>query len=85
MKYIELDDGSKIEKRFFEQRLEELRGECWYFKKNTELLMDHVLCELTFETISALDSNGFYQSSIGSIVSHNTYNKYIKDYGRIIE
>ena len=79
MEYVELHDGGKIEKKFFDQILAELRKECWEFKDIATLEMDHVHCELTFDTISTSYSKGYYQSTVGSIISCNTFDKYIKD------
>lgn len=78
MGYIYLDDGSKIDKNFFEARLKELKEEKWFIKEISELGMDHVHCELTFETISAKNYDQFYESDKGSIVSVKAYEKYLK-------
>lgn len=79
MDYIKLDDGSKINKKFFEERLEELKLERWELKRISELEIDHVNCELTFETISQLKSKDYYESDKGSIISTRAYKKYFKE------
>lgn len=79
MNYIKLDDGSEIDKVFFEERLRELKLENWQLKPIEELGMDHINCELTFETISKSKSKNYYESDKGSIISVTAYKKYLQD------
>ena len=78
MTYIILNNGQKIEEIFFKKRLKELKSKKWSLKNICELEVDHVLCELTFETISPLTCDYYFESELGSIDSANTYYNYLK-------
>ena len=79
MDYMKLDDGREIDKNFFEERLKELKQEKWELKDISQLGVDHVNCELTFETISQSQSKNYYESDKGSIISIKAYEKYLKE------
>lgn len=79
MSFVELGNGTKIEAMFFNKRLSELKKEKWVKKSINELPVDHLNCELTFETISKDNSEYYYESNLGSFISISAYENYVKE------
>lgn len=78
MEYINLFNGEKIDKKYFEETLSELLNENWSLRPISELPTDHVNCLLSFITISKNTTEQFYESDKHNIVSVEAYNQYIK-------
>jgi hypothetical protein len=75
--YLILYNGGKIKKDFFENRLAELLEENWTKKPIAELNTDHILCVLTFDTISPKVDAYYYESNKGSAISVKAFETYI--------
>jgi hypothetical protein len=77
MNKIRLYNGEYVDKKYFDDTLSDLIHEKWEKKDISELGEDHVLCLLSFETISDKTSKYFYESNNGNIVCENSYNEYL--------
>jgi hypothetical protein len=78
MTKIKLFTGEFIDKKYFDDTLGVLLKERWERKKNSELPYDHVLCMLTYDTISNDTETFYYISNNNNIIIVKAFEHYIK-------